>query len=66
MAIQIEYFKTRKDGVVLNRAYSDIRHYIIDDSQPDVEYAEVVYPASIEKHFIESEKEIPVEPEPEN
>lgn len=56
-------FLIRKDGVHLNRAYSDINHYIIDKSQVDVLYQEIVYPADIQKEFIESEKEIEKDPE---
>lgn len=46
---------TRKDGVVLNRAYSNLNRYIIDNG---AEYTEIIYPCSIDKYFTESEREI--------
>lgn len=51
-----EYFMTRKDGVVLNKAYSDLHVYIEDNG---VRYAEIVYPAHLEKHFIETDEPLP-------
>ena len=53
--IVTEYYATRKDGVVLNRAYSNLNRYIIDNG---AEYKEIIYPVSIEKNFTESEREI--------
>ena len=53
--IVTEYFNTRKDGVVLNKAYSTEGKYIIDNG---AEYTEIIYPVSIEKNFTESEREI--------
>ena len=50
-----EQYMTRKDGVVLNRAYSTEGKYIIDRG---IEYTEIIYPVSIEKNFTESEREI--------
>ena len=50
-----EYYATRKDGVVLNRAYSNQNRYIIDNG---VEYKEIIYLSSINKYFTESEREI--------
>lgn len=46
---------TRKDGVVLNRAYSTEGKYIVDEGK---EYTEIIYPCSINKYFTESEREI--------
>ena len=50
-----EHYITRKDGVVLNRAYSNQNRYIIDNG---VEYKEIIYLSSINKYFTESEREI--------
>ena len=50
-----EYYNTRKDGVVLNRAYSNLNRYVIDNG---VEYKEIIYLSSINKYFTESEREI--------
>ena len=50
-----EFYATRKDGVVLNRAYSNLNRYIIDNG---AEYKEIIYPSSINKYFTESEREI--------
>ena len=50
-----EKYMTRKDGVVLNRAYSNQNRYIIDNG---VEYKEIIYPSYINKYFTESEREI--------
>ena len=53
--IVTEYYATRKDGVVLNRAYSNQNRYIIDNG---IEYKEIIYLSSINKYFTESEREI--------
>ena len=50
-----EKYMTRKDGVVLNRAYSNLNRYIIDNG---IEYKEIIYPSYINKYFTESEREI--------
>ena len=50
-----EHYITRKDGVVLNRAYSNLNRYVIDNG---VEYKEIIYPSSINKNITESEREI--------
>ena len=50
-----EYYNTRKDGVILNRAYSNLNRYVIDNG---VEYKEIIYLSSINKYFTESEREI--------
>ena len=50
-----EYYNTRKDGVVLNRAYSTEGKYVIDNG---AEYKEIIYLSSINKYFTESEREI--------
>ena len=53
--IVTEYYATRKDGVVLNRAYSNLNRYVIDDG---AEYKEIIYPSYINKNITESEREI--------
>ena len=53
--IVTEFYATRKDGVVLNRAYSNLNRYIIDNG---IEYKEIIYPSYINKNITESEREI--------
>ena len=53
--IVTEFYATRKDGVILNRAYSNINRYVIDNG---AEYKEIIYLSSINKYFTESEREI--------
>ena len=60
MAIVTEYFKTRKDGVVLNRTYSDIGMMIERDG---VQYSEAVDPADLERTYTDTD--IPIEDEEE-
>ena len=50
-----EKYMTRKDGVILNRAYSNINRYVIDNG---AEYKEIIYPSYINKNITESEREI--------
>ena len=50
-----EHYITRKDGVVLNRAYSNLNRYVIDNG---AEYKEIIYPSYINKNITESEREI--------
>ena len=50
-----EYYNTRKDGVILNRAYSNLNRYIIDNG---IEYKEIICLSSIQKYVTESEREI--------
>lgn len=50
-----EHYITRKDGVILNRAYSNLNRYVIDNG---IEYKEIIYPSSINKNITESEREI--------
>ena len=50
-----EHYITRKDGVVLNRAYSNLNRYVIDNG---IEYKEIIYPSYINKNITESEREI--------
>lgn len=60
MAIITEYYDTRKDGVVLNRTYSDIGMMIERDG---VQYSEAVDPADLERKYTETDIPIEVEEE---
>ena len=53
--IVTEYYAKRRDGVVLNRAYSNQNRYVIDNG---AEYKEIIYPSYIAKNITESEREI--------
>lgn len=50
-----EYYSTRKDGVILNRTYSDKGCYIERDG---VEYAEAIDPAELSRTYSETDKPI--------
>lgn len=52
-----EYFRTREDGVVLNRTYSDAGMMIERDG---VRYSEAVDPAELGRVYTETDE--PVEP----
>lgn len=52
-----EYFMTRKDGVVLNRTYSDIGMMIERDG---VRYSEAVDPAELNRQYTETDEPIAV------
>lgn len=59
-----EYFRTREDGVVLNKAYSDAGFYIRELSDPRLPlYEEAIYPDGIGKVFEETDQKIPVDEE---
>ena len=53
-----EYFKTRNDGVVLNRTYSDADMMIERDG---VRYVEAVDPAELNRVYIETDEPIETE-----
>lgn len=55
MAILIEYYKTRSDGVVLNRTYSDNGFLIERDG---VRYSEAIDPAEFGRVYTETEEMI--------
>ena len=55
MAIITEYFKTREDGVVLNRTYSDKGMMIERDG---VRYSEAVDPAQFNRQYTETDEPI--------
>lgn len=54
--IVTEYYKTRSDGVVLNRTYSDIGMMIERDGE---QYSEAVDPAEFNRIYTETN--IPIE-----
>ena len=56
--IVTEYYKTRADGVVLNRTYSDAGFMIERDG---VRYSEAIDPAELNRKYIETDEPIPKE-----
>lgn len=56
--IVTEYFRTRNDGVVLNRTYSDQNMMIERDG---VNYSEAIDPAELNRTYTETD--IPIETE---
>lgn len=50
--VRTEYYKTRSDGVVLNRTYSDTGFYIERDGN---QYAEAIDPASMNRKYTETD-----------
>jgi hypothetical protein len=50
-----EYYKTREDGVVLNRTYSDKGMMIERDG---VRYGEAIDPAELNRQYIETDEPI--------
>ena len=63
MAIITKYYKTRKDGVVLNQTYSDEGRYVVRDG---ISYDVAIDPADLNRKYTEGELIPPIEPEPEN
>lgn len=55
MAIITEYYKTREDGVVLNRSYSDKGMMIERDG---VRYEEAIDPAELKRKYTETDEPI--------
>lgn len=53
--IVTEYYRTRSDGVVLNRTYSDRGMMIERDG---VRYAEAVDPAELGRQYTETDEQI--------
>lgn len=51
-----EYYKTRTDGVVLNRTYSDANMMIERDG---VQYSEAIDPAELNREYTETD--VPIE-----
>lgn len=56
--IQIEYYRTREDGVILNRTYSDIGMMIERDG---VLYSEAIDPSYTNRTYTETD--IPIKAE---
>lgn len=59
MAIKTEYYMTRKDGVVLNRTYSDAGRYVVRDGAV---YDVAIDPADLNRQYTEGDL-IPVDEE---
>ena len=57
MAIITEYYKTRDDGVVLNRSYSDRGMMIERDGE---RYGEAIDPAELNRQYIETDEPVEV------
>lgn len=53
-----EYYRTREDGVVLNRTYSDIGMMI---EREGVRYSEAIDPAELNREYIETDEPIETE-----
>lgn len=56
--IVTEFYRTREDGVVLNRTYSDAGMMIERDG---VRYAEAIDPAELNRQYTETDEPIEVE-----
>lgn len=52
MAVKTEYYATRKDGVVLNKTYSDEGRYVVRDG---VSYTEAIDPAELNRQYTEGD-----------
>ena len=55
MTIVTEYFRTREDGVVLNRTYSDAGFMIERDG---VRYGEAIDPAELNREYTETDEPV--------
>ena len=53
--IVTEYYRTREDGVVLNRTYSDIGMMIERDG---VRYSEAIDPAELNRQYTETDEPV--------
>ena len=58
--IVTEYFMTRKDGVVLNRTYSDANLYILQN-ETGIEYSEAVDVENAPYTYTETDRPIETE-----
>lgn len=58
--IVTEFYRTREDGVVLNRSYSDLGMMIERDG---VRYSEAIDPAELNRQYTETDEPIEVEEE---
>ena len=56
-----EYYRTREDGVILNRTYSDAGYMI---EREGIRYSEAIDPAELNRQYTETDEPIkPVEQE---
>lgn len=55
--IVTEYYRTREDGVVLNRTYSDLNMMIERDG---VRYSEAIDPAELNRQYTETDEPIEI------
>lgn len=55
-----EYFRTRADGVILNRTYSDLGMMIERDG---VRYSEAIDPAEFNRLYVETDEPIATDEE---
>ena len=58
--IVTEFYRTREDGVVLNRTYSDIGMMI---EREGVRYSEAIDPAELNRQYTETDEPIEAEEE---
>ena len=52
MAVKTEYFMTRKDGVILNKTYSDAGRYVVRDGAV---YDVAIDPADLNRQYTEGD-----------
>lgn len=52
MAVKTEYYMTRKDGVVLNKTYSNEGRYVVRDG---VAYDMAIDPADLNRQYTEGD-----------
>lgn len=57
-----EFYRTREDGVVLTRTYSNKNKYIIQNGT-GIKYAEAIDPQNMYRTYTESTEDIPAEEE---
>lgn len=53
--VRTEYYATRRDGVVLNRTYSDARMMVERDG---ILYSEAIDPAELNRRYTETDKPV--------
>ena len=53
--VRTEYYATRRDGVVLNRTYSDAGMMVERDG---ILYSEAIDPAELNRRYIETDKPV--------
>lgn len=58
MAIVSEYYRTRSDGVVLNRTYSDKGMMI---EREGVRYEEAIDPVELNRRYTETDEPVEIE-----